>query len=83
MMQLTGMMTRDYLKLILVSGLIGIPVAYMIVKQWLSKYAFHIDIQWWFYLLPLMMILAVALITVIYQSLKAAMTNPVKSLRSE
>lgn len=83
MMQLTGMMTKDYLKLILVSGLVGIPVANIIVKQWLSKYAFHIEIQWWFYLLPLMMILCVALITVIWQSVKAALTNPVKALRSE
>ncbi|WP_336517749.1 ABC transporter permease [Pollutibacter soli] len=83
MIQLTQMMTVDHLKLIAFSGLIGIPVANFIVKRWLSKYAFHIEIQWWFYLLPLMMILCVALITVIWQSVRAALTNPVKSLRAE
>ena len=81
--QITGMITKDYLKLVLLAGLIALPVAYTLVNSWLEKYAFHIDIGAWFFILPVAMIVLIALITVLYQSLKAATRNPVKNLRSE
>jgi putative ABC transport system permease protein len=55
----------------------------MLVSTWLKKYAFHIDIGIWFFFLPVALIVLIAVITVLYQSLRAAMANPVKSLRTE
>jgi putative ABC transport system permease protein len=52
-------------------------------SNWLQGYAFRIDLQWTFFLLPFITIIAIALITVSFQSIKAAIANPVKSLRTE
>lgn len=81
--QITAMITRDYLKLILYAGIIAIPSAYFLLSNWLSDYAFHIEIGYWFLLFPMLLISCIALLTVLYQSLKAAFTNPAKNLRSE
>jgi len=81
--QITTLITKDYVKLILYAGLIAIPVAYWLLLSWLKDYAFHTDISIWFFLLPLLLIMGIALITVLYQSIKAAIANPVKSLRTE
>jgi len=83
LMQVTGLITKDYLKLVLLAGLIALPVAYMLVSNWLEKYAFRIDIGIWFFVLPIAAIVLIAVITVLYQSLRAALSNPVKNLRSE
>jgi len=77
------MVTKDYLKLVIVAGVIAVPVAYWLLKNWLNKYAFRISIDIWFFLLPVLMIITIALITVLYQSVRAALANPVKSLRTE
>jgi putative ABC transport system permease protein len=81
--QVTSLITMDYLKLVLLAAVFALPVAYMLVSNWLNDYAFHISIGWWFFVLPVIMITAIALLTVLYQSLKAAVANPVKSLRAE
>jgi putative ABC transport system permease protein len=83
MVQITGMITKDYLKLVLLAGIIALPAGYLLLNNWLKKYAFRIDIDPWFFILPILMIIAIALITVLYQSLRAAIANPVKSLRTE
>ena len=81
--QITSLITADYLKLVLLAGILALPIAYILVNNWLHDYAFHISIGLWFFLLPVIMITTIALITVLYQSLRAAIANPVKSLRSE
>lgn len=81
--QIAGMISKDYLKLVLIAGVVALPVAFMLVKNWLNKYAFHIDIGLWFFILPVCLIVLIALITVLYQSMKAALANPVKNLRTE
>ena len=81
--QIISLVTKDYVKLIFIASFISIPVAYFILQNWLKDYAFHIDIGLWFFLAPLLLIIAVALVTVLYQSIRAAIANPVKSLRSE
>ena len=82
-MQITAMITRDYLKLILFAGIVAIPAAYFILSNWLNDYAFHVEIGYWFLLLPMLLIGFIAILTVLYQSLKAAFTNPARNLRSE
>jgi putative ABC transport system permease protein len=81
--QVTSLITKDYLKLVLFAGLVALPVAFFLVNNWLKKYAFHIDIGLWFFLLPVLLIVTIAVLTVLYQSLKAAIANPVKNLRTE
>jgi len=81
--QIITLVTKDYIKLILIAGIIAVPVAYFLLQNWLKDYAFHIRIGFWFFLLPLLLIVVIALITVLYQSVKAAIANPVKSLRAE
>jgi len=82
-MQITTMITKDYLRLIIVAGVMAVPVAYFLLQNWLNDYAFHIQIGIWFFLFPILLIMVIALITVLYQSVKAAIANPVKSLRTE
>lgn len=81
--QIATMITKDYLMLVLIAGLVAVPGAYFLLKNWLNDYAFHIDIGVWFFLFPLLLITAIAVVTVSYQSVRAAIANPVKSLRSE
>ncbi len=82
-LQITGLITKDYLKLVLLAGTIALPLAFILVSSWLKEYAFHIDIGLWFFLLPVSLIVLIALMTVLYQSLKAAVSNPAKNLRTE
>jgi putative ABC transport system permease protein len=81
--QVTSMITKDYLKLVLFAGLIALLAAFLLVNGWLKKYAFHIDLGLWFFILPVLLIVTIAVLTVLYQSLKAAVANPVKNLRTE
>ena len=81
--QVTSMITKDYLKLVLFAGLIALPAAFLLVNGWLKKYAFHIDLGLWFFILPVLFIVTIAVLTVLYQSLKAAVANPVNNLRTE
>lgn len=81
--QIAGMIAKDYVKLVLLAGLIALPLGYILLNNWLQKYAFRISIDIWFFLLPVLMIVFIALVTVVYQSMRAAMANPVKSLRTE
>ena len=78
-----GLLSRDFLKLILVALVIATPLAYYFMKTWLSDFAYRIDIQWWIFVLAGSMAILVAFLTVGYQSMKAALANPVKSLRNE
>ncbi|ERM80529.1 hypothetical protein P872_12850 [Rhodonellum psychrophilum GCM71 = DSM 17998] len=77
------LLCRDFTKLVLVSILIGSPIAWYLAKSYLSGFAFHVDISWVTFLLSGLGLLAVALISVGFQSLKASLTNPTHSLRSE
>ena len=82
-MEITTLVTKDYMRLVLLAGIIAVPIAWWLLHNWLQDYAFHITIGWWFFLLPLAMISLIALLTVLYQSVRAAIANPVKSLRAE
>jgi putative ABC transport system permease protein len=77
------LLSRDFLKLVLLAFVIASPVAWYTMHQWLQNYAYRINISPWMFLLAGMLALLIALATVSYQSVRAAMANPVKSLRSE
>ncbi|MBA4850954.1 ABC transporter permease [Emticicia sp. BO119] len=80
---ITAMLSKDFLKLVLISAVIAFPLAWYLMKNWLQKYAYRIEIQWWFFLLAGILAVLIALLTVSYQSIKAALMNPIKSLKTE
>lgn len=80
---ITGLLTRDFLQLVFVAILIASPVAWYIMNNWLSDFAFHIDMQWWMLAAAGLAAIAIAFLTVSLQTIKAALTNPVESLKNE
>ena len=80
---ITSLLAKDFLKLILVSLVIASPIVYYFMQRWLADFAYRIDMQWWMFVLAGLSAIIVAFLTVSFQSIKAALTNPVKSLRSE
>jgi putative ABC transport system permease protein len=80
---IVGMLSRDFLKHVLIASVIALPLAWFSIHRWLQKYAYHININWWIFILSVLIALMIALITTSYQALKAASANPVNSLRSE
>jgi putative ABC transport system permease protein len=80
---IVGLLSRDFLKLVLIAFLLAIPVAWYTMNQWLQNYAFRIQIGWWVFVLAGIFALFIALLTISYQALNAALANPVKSLRTE
>jgi len=74
---------REFAMLLLIAFVIASPLAWLAISNWLQGYAFRINVHWMYFLLPFLAIVVIALITVSFQSIKAAMANPVNSLRSE
>jgi putative ABC transport system permease protein len=77
------LLSKDFLKLILIAILIASPIAWWAMTKWLQDFTYKIDMAWWVFALAGGLATGVALLTISFQSIKAALTNPVKSLRSE
>jgi predicted permease len=80
---LAGLLSVDFLKLVAISCLISFPIAWWMMNDWLQSYAYRIKISWTIFLVAGSIALFIALLTVSFQAIKAAMANPVESLRSE
>jgi ABC-type antimicrobial peptide transport system permease subunit len=80
---LWGLLSREFLWLVSLSLLIGSPVAYWIMKGWLNKYSYHAGVSWWIFATCAAGAIALTLFTVSFQAVRAALANPVESLRSE
>ena len=80
---ITSMLSKDFLKLVLVAIVIATPVAWWAMNKWLQDFAYRINISWWVFVMAGMIALLIALVTVCFQAIKAAIANPVKSLRTE
>lgn len=78
-----GLLSVDFIKLVLIALLLASPIAWYILSGWLDNYAYHITMPWWMFAVAGLISVLVAFLTVSYQSVKAAVANPVKSLRSE
>ncbi|NUN99835.1 MAG: ABC transporter permease [Saprospiraceae bacterium] len=79
---ISNLLVRDFVKLVFIAIVIASPIAYYFMQKWLSDFAYHIDLQWWMFAAAGLIALAIAFLTVGFQSVKAALANPVKSLRS-
>lgn len=80
---ITGLLAQDFLKLVCIAILVASPLAYWSMQRWLSDFAYRIELQWWMFAAAGAVAVAVAVLTVGFQSVRAALANPVKSLRSE
>ena len=76
-------LSKDFLILVIVSNVIAFPVAYYFMNKWLQDFAYRIDISWWIFALSGGIALVIAMATVSFQAIKAAIANPVESLRYE
>ncbi len=80
---LTGLLAKEFLQLVMLACIIAFPLAWWLMKGWLQDYAYRTTIQWWVFAAAGASALLIALLTVSFQAIKAAMANPVKSLRAE
>ncbi|HET9129995.1 MAG TPA: FtsX-like permease family protein, partial [Terriglobia bacterium] len=80
---ITALLSRDFLKLVFIAVAIAIPAAYYFTNEWLQGFAYHIDIEWWVFAIASASAAAIAIMTVSVQAIKAAVQNPVQSLRVE
>jgi putative ABC transport system permease protein len=80
---IVSLLSRNFITLILVASLIAFPIAWWAMNNWLKDFPYRIEISWWIFAIAVFAALAIALLTVSFQSVKAARVNPVKSLRSE
>jgi putative ABC transport system permease protein len=80
---ITALLSKDFLKLVLVSFVIASPIAWYAMNQWLQTYSYRVSVQWWVFGVTALASIFIALVTVSFQAIKAAIANPVKSLRTE
>jgi putative ABC transport system permease protein len=81
--QIVAELSKDFLYLVLIAAIIAFPIAWYSMSKWLLDFAFRINIAWWVFALAGVVALIIAFATISFQSIKAAIANPVKSLRSE
>jgi putative ABC transport system permease protein len=80
---ITTLLSKDFLKLIIIALLIASPVAWVFMNKWLQSFAYRINIGWEVFVIAGLFVIVIALITISFQAIKAAIANPVKSLRTE
>ncbi|MFT4024385.1 MAG: FtsX-like permease family protein, partial [Flavihumibacter sp.] len=77
------LLSKEFLLLVFLSVVVATPIAWWLMNKWLADYAYRINIQWWIFLVAALLAGMIALLTISYQAIKAALANPVKSLRTE
>ncbi|HEV7349193.1 ABC transporter permease [Telluribacter sp.] len=80
---IVALLSTDFVRLVLIAFVIASPIAWYVMNQWLETFVYQIDIEWWVFALAGTLAVGIALLTVSFQSIKAALMNPVRSLRSE
>jgi putative ABC transport system permease protein len=82
-LSIVGLLSKNFLMLVLIASLIAFPIAWWAMNNWLKDFPYRVTISWWVFGIAIIAALAIALLTVSFQSIKAAITNPVRSLRAE
>jgi putative ABC transport system permease protein len=80
---IVGMLSKDFLKLVFIAAIIAFPVAWWAMSRWLEDFAYRVSITWWVFCIAGILALLIAVLTVSFQAIKAAIANPVESLRTE
>ncbi|WOK07539.1 ABC transporter permease [Imperialibacter roseus] len=82
-LNLVSLLSREFIKLVLIANVIALPIAWWAVNTWLQEYAYHLELKWWMFGLATASTIIIAVITISQQAIRTAVTNPVKSLRTE
>jgi putative ABC transport system permease protein len=82
-MQVSNMLSKEFLRLVFIACCIAFPLSHWAMTKWLQDFAYRTEISWWIYCIAAIASLLIALVTVSFQAIKAAVANPVKSLRTE
>ena len=82
-LNIAGLLSRDFIRLVVIAFIIASPVAVWILNSWLQGFTYRIDISWWIFVVTAVVSILIALITISYQAIRAALANPVKNLRAE
>ncbi|MEJ7827536.1 MAG: hypothetical protein WKF91_05055, partial [Segetibacter sp.] len=72
-----------FMKLVIIAAIIAFPIAWYAMHSWLEDFAYRISISWWIFTLAALIVITIAIVTISIQTIKAAVANPVKSLRTE
>ena len=80
---IVSMLSKDFLKLVCIAAILAFPVAWFAMNKWLQEFAYRINIEWWVFVIAGLTAAVIAFVTISFQSIKAAIANPVKSLRTE
>ena len=81
--KIVSMLSADAVKLVFISSVIALPLSYIFIVQWLNSYAFRVPLSWWQFALPIIALLLITILTISFLTIKAAVANPVQSLRTE
>lgn len=81
--QVTSLLSIDFIKLVMIAILVASPIAWWLMEKWLQDYSYRIEIQWYYFLITGLMAILISMATISYQAIKAALSNPVDSLRNE
>jgi putative ABC transport system permease protein len=82
-MDLTSLLTKDFILLVLAAFIIASPITWIAMHKWLENYEYRVNVSWWIFFVTGLIAVIIALLAVSFQSIKAAIANPVKSLRTE
>ena len=82
-LQIVHLLSKDFVKVVLIAAVVALPVAYLGIEQWLSGYAVRISLSVWLFILPVVIILVIALCTVSFQTIRTALSNPTNALKQE
>jgi len=80
---IVGMIIKDFLKLVIIASMFAFPIAWWGMNKWLMNFAYRVGIGWWIFIIAALIAVVVTVVTISYQAIKAAIANPVTSLRSE
>ncbi len=80
---IVGLLSKDFLKLVIIASVIAFPLAWYAMNNWLQDFAYRINIPWWIFIIAAIIAGCIAFFTISFQAIKAAIANPVKSLRTE
>lgn len=81
--QIAGLLSKDFVKLVILAFLLATPIAWYSLSKWLENFTYHISIGWWIFPAAGVVTLVIAMVTISFQTIRAALTNPVENLRSE
>ena len=77
------LLSKDFLMLVIIALILAVPVAWYVMSEWLKDFAYRVSIEWWIFIVAAVIAIIIAFLTISTQAIKAAVSNPVKSLRTE